>query len=146
MIRRAAFVLLLMLSSCHPRSATPSVSRAWVRLAAVDGQPAAAYFTLHGGRHDVKLVRIESALAAKVELHQSMAGAQGMASMMPLDHVDLPARGALAFKPGSYHAMLIGLDRAAQPGTALPLRFGFSDGSTAEAEAKSVAAGEDAPY
>ncbi len=135
-----------MLSGCHPRNAAPSVSQAWVRLAAVDGQPAAAYFTLHGGRRDVRLVRIESALAAKVELHQSMTGTQGMASMVPLDHVDLPAHGTVQFRPGGHHAMLIGLDSAARPGTAVPLRLGFSDGSTAEAEAKSVAAGEDAPY
>jgi copper(I)-binding protein len=122
------------------------VTQAWVRLPAVAGQPAAAYFTLQGGRRDAKLVRIESALAAKTEMHQSMAGMQGMTSMVPLDHVDVPAGGAVQFKPGGNHAMLIGLDPQVKPGTAVPLRFGFADGTTAEAEAKSVSAGEDAPY
>jgi copper(I)-binding protein len=42
--------------------------------------------------------------------------------------------------------MLIGLDPAVKPGTAVPIRFGFADGTTAEAEAKTVSAGEDAPY
>jgi hypothetical protein len=115
-------------------------------LPAVAGQPAAAYFVIHGGRHDEKLVRLESALAAKTEMHQNMTGMQGMTSMAPLDHVDVPAGGTIQFKPGGNHAMLSGLDPAVKPGTAVPIRFGFADGSTAEAEAKSVAAGEDSPY
>jgi copper(I)-binding protein len=117
-----------------------------VRLPAVAGQPAAAYFTIHGGRSAQKLVRMESALAAKTEMHQSMAGMQGMTTMAALDHVDVPAGGIVQFKPGGNHAMLIGLDRVVKPGTAVPLRFGFADGTTAEAEAKSVGAGGDAPY
>ena len=66
--------------------------------------------------------------------------------MAPLTQVDVPAGGTVAFKPGGNHAMLIGLDPAVKPGTAVPIRFGFADGTTAEAEAKSVSAGEDAPY
>ena len=137
---------ILLLSACHTRSSEPKVTEAWVRLPAVAGQPAAAYFTIHGGRSAIKLVRMESALAAKTEMHQSMAGMQGMTTMAPLDHVDVPARGTVAFKPGGNHAMLIGLDPVVKPGTAVPLRFGFADGTTTEAEAKSVSAGEDAPY
>jgi copper(I)-binding protein len=144
--RIALLASILLLAACHGRNSEPKVKEAWVRLPAVAGQPAAAYFTLSGGRGDKKLVRIESALAAKTEMHQSMAGMQGMTTMAPIDHVDLPAGGIVQFKPGGNHAMLIGLDPVVKPGTAVPLRFGFSDGTTAEAEAKSVSAGEDAPY
>jgi copper(I)-binding protein len=147
MTRHIAFLApILLLTACHARSAEPKVTEAWVRLPAVAGQPAAAYFTLHGGNGAAKLVRIESALAAKSEMHQSMAGMQGMTTMAPLDHVDVPAGGTVTFKPGGNHAMLIGLDPVVKPGTAVPLRFGFADGTTAEAEAKSVGAGGDAPY
>lgn len=139
-------VAFLLLAACHGRDAEPKVTQAWVRLPAVAGQPAAAYFTIQGGRHDEKLVRLESALAAKTEMHESMKGMQGMTSMAPLMEVDVPAGGTVAFKPGGNHAMLIGLDPAVKPGTAVPIRFGFADGTTAEAEAKSVGAGEDAPY
>jgi copper(I)-binding protein len=137
---------LLLLAACHGRNAEPRVTQAWVRLPAVAGQPAAAYFTIHGGRHDEKLIRLESALAAKTEMHQSMKGMQGMTSMAPLAEVDVPAGGTVTFRPGANHAMLIGLDPAVKPGTAVPIRFGFADGTTAEAEAKTVSAGEDAPY
>ena len=145
---RKAFLLasLLLLSACHGRNSEPKVTEAWVRLPAVSGQPAAAYFTIHGGRRDAKLMRMESALAAKTEMHASMKGMHGMATMAPLAQVDIPAGGTVQFRPGGNHAMLIGLDPVVKPGTAVPLRFGFADGSTAEAEAKSVAPGEDAPY
>lgn len=144
--RHLATALVLLLTACHPRSSDPKVTHAWVRLAAVAGQPAAAYFELHGGRRDERLVRMESALADRTELHESMAGMSGMTTMRPLDHVDLPARATIPFKPGGRHAMLIGLDPQVAPGTAVPLRFGFADGTTTEAEAKTVAAGADAPY
>lgn len=120
--------------------------QAWVRLPAVAGQPAAAYFTLTGDREGETLVRVESAVAAKAELHASMAGGAGMMTMKPLDRVPLPAGGTLDFKPGGYHVMLIGLDAQIKPGTAVPLRFGFADGKTTEAEAKTVNAGDPAPY
>jgi copper(I)-binding protein len=144
--RLALFAPLLLLAACHTRSSEPKVTHAWVRLPAVAGQPAAAYFTIHGGRGDKKLVRIESALAAKTEMHASMKAMDGMATMTPLAHIDVPAGGNIQFKPGGNHAMLIGLDPVVKPGTAVPLRFGFADGTTAEAEAKTVSAGEDAPY
>lgn len=147
MIRRIALLApLLLLAACHSPSSEPKVTEAWVRLPAVPGQPAAAYFTIHGGRTAKTLVKMESALAARTEMHQNMRGMQGMTSMAPLDHFDIPADATVQFKPGGDHAMLSGLDPAIKPGTAVPIRFGFSDGTTAEAEAKTVAAGEDAPY
>jgi len=146
MHRFLAISALALLAGCHSPASEPKVREAWVRLPAVAGQPAAAYFTIHGGRSDKKLVRMESALAARTEMHASMKGMDGMATMAPLDHVDVPAGGTVQFKPGANHAMLIGLDPAVKPGTAVPIRFGFSDGTTAEAEAKTVSAGEDAPY
>ena len=141
-----AFASLLLLAACHSRPAEPKVHEAWVRLPAVAGQPAAGYFTIQGGRSDKVLVRTESAVAAKTEMHASMKGMDGMATMAPLDHVDVPAGGTVKFQPGADHVMLIGLDPAIQPGTAVPIRFGFSDGTTTEAEAKTVSAGEDPPY
>ena len=141
-----ALAPILLLAGCHMRSADPKVTGAWVRLPAVSGQPAAAYFTIQGGRRAKTLVRIESALAAKAEMHQNMRGMAGMMRMAPLDHVDVPAGATVVFRPGGNHAMLFGLDPAVVPGTAVPIRFGFSDGTTTEAEAKTVAAGGDAPY
>lgn len=137
---------LLMLVACHASSSPPQVTQAWVRLPAVAGQPAAAYFTIHSGGSDDKLIKIESTLAKRTDMHESMTGMHNMASMAPIDHVDVPAGATVSFAPGGNHAMVYGLDPVVVPGTAVPLRFGFASGKTAEAEAKSVAAGDSAPY
>lgn len=144
--RLALIAPLFVLTACHNRGSDPKVTHAWVRLPAIAGRPAAAYFTIHGGSGALKLVRIESTLAARTEMHQSMTGMDHMATMTPLDHVDVPARATIQFKPGGDHAMLIGLDPVVKAGTAVPLRFGFADGTMTEAEAKTVTAGADAPY
>ena len=145
-LRLAFLPALLVLASCHGHSAEPKVTHAWVRLPAVAGQPAAAYFTIEGGGADERLVRIETTLAQRTDMHASMTGAHNMATMAPLDHVDIPKGGRIVFAPGGHHAMIYGLDKIVTPGTAVPLRFGFATGKTAEAEAKSVSAGEEAPY
>jgi len=143
---RLAFAALLMLAACKGGDPEPKVTQAWVRLPAVAGQPAAAYFTLQGGGKADKLVRVESALAGKIDLHESMTGTHGMTTMAPTAEVEVPAGGVVDFAPGGRHAMVYRLDKVVVPGTAVPLRFGFASGKTAEAEAKSVAAGESAPY
>jgi len=76
-----AATMLLALAACHPGgSEKPRVEGATVRLSAVSGQPAAAYFRLHGGRSDDKLIRIDSAVANHIELHEAgMSG--GMMTM-----------------------------------------------------------------
>jgi copper(I)-binding protein len=143
-----ALSALALLAACHRSAEAPIAGRAWVRLPAVAGAPAAGYLTLTGGRKANALVRVESALAGRIEMHESMGGgAMGaMATMKPLDRLDVPAGGTVRFAPAGKHLMLFGLDPAVKPGTAVPLRLGFADGTTAEAEAKTVAAGEDAPY
>lgn len=136
----------LALAACHKAPEHVSVIHAWVRLAAVPGQPGAAYFEMAGGRHAARLVKVESAMAARAELHESMKGMDGMGAMKPLDGIDVHPGMRVRFAPGGRHVMLFGIDPQVKPGTAVPLRFGFADGSTAEAEAKTVAAGDDAPY
>ena len=139
---RFTLAALLLLAGCKRHDSQPVVTHAWVRLAAVPGQPAAAYFTLRGDGE--KLVRVETTMAKRTEMHENMIGMHGMTMMAPLDHVDV--RGTVTFAPGGNHLMIFGLDRIITPGTAVPLRFGFASGKTAEAEAKTVAAGDSAPY
>lgn len=147
MIRRfVPHAALLLLAACNGRGSEPAVTHAWVRLPAVPGQPAAAYFTLHGGGRDERLIKIETTLAPRTDMHESMKGTGNMENMVPLASLDLPARATIVLAPGGKHAMIYGLDKVVVPGTAVPLRFGFADGTTTEAEAKTVAAGDGAPY
>ena len=136
----AATVLLV---SCQQKGTDkPVVRDAWVRLAAVPGRPAAGYFTLRGGKQDDRLVRVDSAVVKKIELHDS-AKSGGMATMTPITDVPVAAGATTEFTPGSRHAMLFDVDPAITPGTAIPMLFSFASGAKMEVEAKTVPAGSD---
>lgn len=142
----ATALALLALAGCQsePGPEQAAVRDAWVRIAAVDGRPAAAYFNLDGGRAPDRLVAVTSDKVATIELHEGgMAG--GMATMRPMAGVDVPAGGTVAFVPGGNHAMLFGVDPSIKADGTLPLRFRFGSGLTVAVQAHVVAAGGAAP-
>ncbi|GGE96017.1 copper chaperone PCu(A)C [Sphingomonas prati] len=138
-----AALLPVLLSACQARSVT--VDDAYVRLPAVPGRPAAAYFRVSGGGLPDRLVGITATGAARAELHASGMHA-GMATMTPLEDVDIPADGVVAFSPAGNHVMLFGLSQNVTPGTPVPLTLRFRSGTTLTTEARTIAAGDDAPY
>ncbi|MBC2778234.1 copper chaperone PCu(A)C [Parasphingopyxis marina] len=120
------------------------VENAWVRLPAVDGRPAAAYFTLHGGDAGDTLIAVDSERVASIELHETtMEG--GAMRMRPIMSVDIPAGETIAFEPGGRHAMLFGVDPEVTAGTNLTLHFRFDSGRDVSIEAATIDAGDDAP-
>lgn len=138
-----AFTALAALAACQPKAAEkPAITDASVRLPAVAGAPAAAYFTLTGGRADDQLLRIDSAVVNKIELHESVMNG-GVMTMRPLSQVPVPAGAKVEFARGGKHAMLFGIDGQITPGTAVPMLFTFASGTKIEVEAKSIAAGGD---
>jgi copper(I)-binding protein len=145
-----ALALLTILAACKGGQTAPakpetlSVTDAVVRLAPVEGRPAAGYFTIHGGQAADRLESVTSPKAATVELHENKMQ-DGMMSMTPLTGVDVPASGEVEFKPGGNHAMLFGLDPAVKPGTTITLRLSFQSGAALDTEAKAIATGDDMP-
>lgn len=143
----AAVVLLVMAMAtgiAPVAAATVSrITRAWVRLPAVPGRPAAGYFTLTAGSAAVVLTTVASPLA-RVELHgMSMAG--GVMRMDALPSVRIAADERASFVPNGRHLMLFDLPASVKPGAAIPLSFRFADGSTVKVDAIARAAGADAP-
>ena len=133
-------------AGCH-KPAVPEkteVRNAWVRLPPVIGHPAAAYFTLLGGRDPARLIAVESPKVATIELH-GMAMQGGMMAMPRLDGAEVLAGGKTAFAPGGNHAMLFGIDPRLRPGDRVPLSFRFARGAPITVDAQVVAAGA-APY
>lgn len=134
---------LLMLAGCQPKGGEKlAVKDGWVRLPPVPGRPAAAYFTIEGAAKDDRLVRIDSAVVEKIELHESIMSG-GVMTMRQLADVPVPAGAKIAFAPGGSHAMLFNVDARITPGTAIPMLFSFASGAKVEVEAKTVQAGED---
>ena len=141
----AALCAVLSIGGCKARPAAElRVEEPWVRLAAVAGRPAAAYFIVRGGAAADRLTGAESTSAARVELHKG-GMMDGMMTMRPLDSVDVAADGRVAFAPGGDHAMLFGVDPAIKPGATMPLRLRFASGATLDAAARVIAAGDPAP-
>jgi len=135
--------LPLALAACNkPKVIT--ISNAWVRLSAVQKNPAAGYFTIHGGGKDATLVNVWSAVAIRTELHESMSSG-GMSSMKPIAGVAIPAGQTVTFAPGGKHVMLFDMNPSITPGTRVPLLFVFADGQRIETSARGIGAGDPAP-
>jgi copper(I)-binding protein len=118
------------------------VSNAWIRLAAMPTNPSAAYFTIHGGQADERLTGVTSPQAVRAEMHETMTGDHGMATMAPLKQIDVPADGTLVFAPAGRHVMLFGLDPVVTAGREIRLDFAFASGRTLSAEARVRAMGD----
>ncbi len=137
---------LALVAGCQQaKPAEPAVEKAWVRLPAVAGNPGAAYFTIRGGSAPAALLSVSAPFAVRTELHESMAGHEGMMSMAPVKQVAVPAGASIAFAPGGKHVMLFDIGPGVQPGTRVPLGLAFADGRTIETEARVVGAGDPAP-
>ena len=134
-------ITALALASCAQKPVL-GVSDAWVRLGAVPGSPAAAYFTVKGGPADDRLMIVTADYAVRTELHESMTSG-GMASMKPLaSGVPVPAGGKVEFKPGGLHAMLFDVEPGLQPPRTMPMTFTFASGTRLQLQATLVRAGD----
>jgi copper(I)-binding protein len=146
---RCVFIMMpiVMLSACQqaaPKSA--SIEHAWVRLPAVEGRPGAAYFTLHGGPVDDRLMSVSSPQAIKSEMHDmSMAG--GIMKMAPINGgLAVPAKGKVTFESSGKHVMLFDVSPKVVSGGKMALTFAMASGQTLEADADVVTAGGDEPH
>jgi len=129
----------MALASCsQPKEL--SVDGAWVRLGAVTGRPAAAYFTVHGGPSPATLISVTTDVAIKSEMHETMDKA-GMSTMAPLARVEIPANTDVAFAPGGRHVMLFDMNSGIKPSDRVTLTFAFADGTRIINNATVVAAG-----
>ena len=124
-LARLPLLALPLVAACQPQPpAEPQAQKAWIRLPAVPGRPAAGYMTLVGGRKDATLVAITTPRAARTELHESMKmGAAGHAGTAP--HTAEPATtGPAATKPAAHGMPSMSGATTMRPIKALPLPAG----------------------
>lgn len=136
----------VLAAGCQQQERQVSASGAWIRLPAVTGRPAAAYFTLHGGTAPAVLLSVRTPVAIRTELHETTTGAGGMMSMAPVEQVDLAPGATVEFAPGGKHVMLFDVAPDVKPGEKVPLTFAFADGKSVEVQADVRAAGDDAGH
>ena len=147
MTRRVSLALLtaatLLAAGCQKEEEL-RVSDGWVRLSAVTSNPSAAYFTIHGGPADTRLLSVSTDRAIRSEIHKSMKSGN-MASMEPLRSLDVAAHSTIKFEPGGMHVMLYNINPGVKPGDRMPLIFTFANGERIEYDAPVQAMGDAAP-
>lgn len=120
----------------------PVVAKAWIKLPAVPGRPAAAYAIITGGTIADRLLGVEGPKSARLELHTSRTG-NGVTRMQPLAAIAVAPGAITAMQPGGMHVMIFSLP-ATRPGTRVPLTFVFEKAGRIGVRALAMAANTDA--
>jgi hypothetical protein len=112
-----------------------TVSQPRIRATAPGQTVSGAFMTLvNNSATAYALTSVSFSGASVVEIHEtSMNG--DMMRMRKVSQIDIPANGSAELKPGSYHIMLIGLEKDLKTGTTETLTLTFSDDSQKTVEA-----------
>lgn len=117
------------------------VEDAWVRLSPT--QLSGAFMVLSNPTNKaIKVVGVESPIATKAEIHQTMTmnSSQGEATgMRPVAALEIPAGGKVELRPGSYHIMLIGLKQTLKEGQKVRITLKLDGGQRLSVEATVMA-------
>jgi len=110
-LRNGFLVLLVLLAGsvlAAPRAGL-RIEQAWARATPAVAPVAAAYLVvINDGDTPDRLLRIDSGIARRIEMHRT-ANENGVMRMRPIEGgAVIPARGRLEFAPGGNHLMLIG--------------------------------------
>lgn len=118
------------------------VTDPWARATADGATTGAVYVTLKSEAGDSLVdASVDATIAATVEIHESMVSQthgtgpdDGMATMRPVDAVDLPAGTTVSLEPGGYHIMLIGLVEPLRDGETFTITLSFATAGDIAAE------------
>jgi len=112
-----------------------TAEKAWIRATAPLQTVSGAFMTLaNNSATDYSLDSVSFDGASAVEIHETSM-VDGKMRMRQVNQIDIPANGTAELKPGSYHIMLIGLEKDLKAGTTETLTLTFSDGSRKTVEA-----------
>ena len=113
----------------HPDAAHVKVENAWAR-ASVQGQQASGAFMRLTAEEPLKLVGVETSVAAVAEVHEMKMDGDVM-RMRAIESLDLPKGVAVDLKPGGYHLMLQQLKGPLVKDSQIPVTLVFKDGKGA---------------
>jgi copper(I)-binding protein len=125
---RFGLVLGLLLSSAAFAAPPPgvTVAKPWMRYL-LPSIPAGGYVTLQNSSDTpAVLTGASSPACGMLMLHQTQ-DMSGMAMMMDVPSVTVPAHGSVSFSPGGYHLMC--MQPVMKPGTTVQVTLKFQDGS-----------------
>lgn len=118
-----SLVTAAVLIAATAAQAQVTVKDAWVR-ATVPQQKATGAFMQLQSTKDTKLVSVSSPLTPNVEVHE-MAMQDNVMKMRQVPAIELPAGKVVELKPGSYHVMLMNLQKPVSVGDTVSLTLSF---------------------
>ncbi|MEK7415830.1 MAG: copper chaperone PCu(A)C [Planctomycetota bacterium] len=136
-------MLLACLTPLTHSAEGTTVAKPWAR-ATAEGQQVGAIFCSisNPGTTADKLLRVESATATTVEVHEHITTKDGLMKMQAVANgIDIPTKGTVTLKPGGYHVMLIGLANRLTKGSTVKATFVFEKAGSIAVEATVLEAG-----
>lgn len=133
-IATAVFCAAASVYAADVKVSNLSVDDAWVG-AAQKGQMTGAFMAITSKGTGDKLISASTDAAKATELHATQMK-DGTMAMRQVPAIDVPANGELKLKPGSYHIMLIGLNRPLVAGETLPIKVKFEKAGEVTVNAK----------
>ncbi len=128
-LQLAAIALVAITAPLCAHGAGPlQVLQPWSRPAAAGTNGVGYMVLVNKGRSADVLEKVESPIAARVEMHLSSM-ADGVMSMKKEEKVPVPAGGQVRFGPGAYHLMFVGLTRTLSTGDQAPATLTFASGA-----------------
>jgi len=118
--------LALMLAACGGPATSLTVDEATYRAPLTEKGAGVAYFSITSSTAD-RIIGLTSPQADRVEMHNSVTSADGMASMVRLDSVDLPAGETVTFGPGGLHVMVFA-PQLIESGATFPIQIELESG------------------
>jgi copper(I)-binding protein len=125
---RALLLFILFIPVLNAEQAI-RVENAWIREAPPTIRTHAGYLTIINNKSEnIQLINITSEYFERIEIHQSMMG-DGIAKMIELGTIKIPAQSEFIFSPGDYHLMLLNNKNQLNQGDKIPLQLIFADGT-----------------
>ncbi len=136
MIKHALItVILLAATSLAGADSGLQVSEPWVREAPPTSRVLAGYLTLvNTGDNTVTVTAISSPDFKNTEIHRTVIEA-GVARMLPVKQLEVPAGGQLMLEPGGHHLMLFDPLRTLTAGETVTLIMHMNNGNQLSATA-----------
>lgn len=122
-IATVAFCAAASVYAADTKIGALSIDDVWAR-SGQPGQVSAAFMEIKNKGAADKIISANCDCAKATELHD-MKMADGKMIMAQVPAMEIPANGELKLKPGSYHIMLIGLNRPLVAGETLPIKVKF---------------------
>lgn len=122
-------LFIIFTSSCSGAEKTQSevfITNAWAR-PAIQGNTSAVYFWIENNTEiNVKLISVDSSIAELTEIHLSK-NVDGTMKMEKQEFIEIESNKTVEFKPGSYHVMLINLNKNLNVGDEFEVSLSFDN-------------------